>query len=267
MHPTRVVEPRVRSPFFKESAMIARLSCFPLVILLALTSCSNTELERKIDDVFEQSRSGAHDNGSRTPWEVGQWVTFRITNRGHETLFRWFGGAEKGFKTIAITKKKGTAFWLERHEIWPNEESHTAVLVDKFESAQPEIAEVLRVKMETDDGEVKEFPADDEENSEVATIRERVQSLLTMVGHAKLSSRARDVTVPAGTFEETHPAPISVNLRTGRAVGNIWYTNAVPIAYYAKSEVTTGSWMFFFSTVTEELVDFGSKGAQSHFFP
>ena len=220
-------------------------------------SCSNAQLEARIDEVFSRSRSATWENGKAVPWKAGQWVLLRLTSTGSETLFRLFGGPTRGYVELRITGQEGSAFWLERHEVWPQRESRTAVLVDRTGPSDLRQARILRVKVWDNEGKEVEADRNEAEGSGAADALEEGKSLLRKLGFLGARGYPRDTSVPAGTFRDVHALPISMNLKTGRATGHIWHTNAVPIISYARLEATIQSFIVLEETTVEELVDFG----------
>jgi len=223
------------------------------------SSCSNAQLEAGIDEVFSRSRSGTWENGKAVPWKAGQWVLLRLTSTQGETLFRLLGGPTKGFLELRITGQEGNAFWLERREVWPQRENRTAVLVDRTGPSDLRQARILRVKVWDNEGKEVEVDGNEAEGSGAVEALEEGKSLLGKLGFLGARGYPRDVSVPAGAFRGAYALPISMNLKTGRATGHIWHTNAVPIISYARLEATIQSFLFLEETTVEELVDFGQE--------
>ena len=85
---------------------------------------------------------------------------------------------------------------------------------------------------------------------------------LARLKHLQALGRPRDVTVAAGTFKEAKAAPIAITSRIGTWTGFVWYTNAVPLIYYARAEMKrTPLFLIVSGRIQEEVVDFG-LGAQ-----
>lgn len=240
------------------------------IVLLAatfvLSSCASEQLEERIDQVFEMRKEVSYDEGPRLSWSVGQWALFRITRTSGETILRLFGGSTRGFRRYSVTRKEGSTFWLEIHEVFPDRERHYALQLGQVHPDRMRDLRLLQVKTLQNDGEVATFGEDENGPADVHELRERFRVFTGAMDLVDGTGRVRRVTVPAGTFEEAYVVPVSRSLEKGRQAGHAWFTNAVPIAYYAKYFQRVVSWIWGESTVHYELVDFGLEGAESRFF-
>ena len=240
-----------------------RSSFAALVALALLTSCANPALRESIDQTFALSKDTVHENRAPIPWEVGQWVLLRLTSASGGTLFRWSPWETRGYRKLSITGREGSAFWLEEREVWPDEESQVAVLLDNVEQGDLSKAHVVKIRFKNEAGQTVEVDAADTEDSAAVEIRDRFQIRLSTYMLRTGVGRTRDVTVPAGTFKDTHAVPVSRILRTGRWVGNTWFTHAVPIIEFAKMTTRAETIIFFYNELTDEVVDFGLTGAET----
>ena len=235
-------------------------------IALLLVSCSSAELEKEIDETFQRSKEASYREGRRLPWAVGQWARFRITATDSEKFFRTFSGESRGIREYAITGAEGTAFWLEVREVWPDEETRCAFLVDHVNAERMKDLRVVRSKVLDSDGEVLELGEGEDPPSEVRDLQDQWMALVRALYLSEGTGRVRAVALPAGRFEESFAVPVSLSRLTGSAAGSIWFSSAVPIFYVAKQFTRRTSWVWAQTTVLEELVDFGTEGARS-FFP
>ena len=229
-------------------SMNARKTLPPLAFLVGLASCGTVDpaLMQRIDEAFGQSKMETRPNGARTDWQVGQWVLLRVVSDGVKLLRR-----------ITVSGKEGKAFWIEIHDIESKGESHTGLLIDGFDPESPRRLRLLKAKLEEGEATV-EVSGDEVEGPRGEKIRERSSAFLARLKHLQALGKPRDITVGAGTFKESNATPISITSRVGTWTGFVWYTNAVPLIYYAKVEMTR---MPLFKIVTgqllEEVVDFG----------
>jgi hypothetical protein len=237
-----------------------------MAALLLLTSCASEELRKEIDQVFELQKQANYEEGKRIPWAVGQWALFRTTETGGETILRVFSSESRGFRRLAITKKEGSAFWLEVREVQPCDERRFALLVDNVDRDRMRDLRLLQLKILDSDGKIITIDGNEGGPSAARDLRARFRSFAGAMYLVGGTGRVRKVTVPAGTFAETYVVPISMSLDSGRQAGHVWFTNAVPIVYHARYFSRAVSWVWGESTVLHELVDFGLQGAQSAFF-
>jgi hypothetical protein len=235
-------------------------------VLLLLASCASEELQKRIDRVFEIQREANYEEGKRTPWGVGQWALFRMTSTGGETILRVFGGGSRGYERLAVTKKEGSAFWLEVQKVWEDEDRRFALLIDGARPDRMRGLRLLKVMILESDGEVITVEGDEIGGSAASEYRTMVTSFAGAMDLVGGTGRVRKVTVPAGTFQRAYVVPVSVALQAGYQAGHIWFTNIVPIVYQAKYFSRNSSWIWGESTIQYELVDFGFDGAQSFFF-
>jgi hypothetical protein len=234
-------------------------------IALLLVSCSTAELEKEINETFERSKTTSYREGERLPWAVGQWALFRITETHSETFFRAFSGEARGIREYAITGTEGTAFWLEVREVWPDEETRCAFLVDHVDPKRMQDLRVIRIKLLDSDGEVLEFGEGEDPPSEVQELQYKWVAVAKAFHLSEGTGRVRPLAVPAGRFEESFAVPVSVSVLTGSTAGSIWFTNAVPIFYSARQFSLRTSWVWAQASVLYDLVDFGTEGAKSFF--
>ena len=232
-------------------------------IALLLVSCSSAELEKEIDETFQRSKEASYREGRRLPWAVGQWALFRITATDSEKFFRTFSGESRGIREYAITGAEGTAFWLEVREVWPDEETRCAFLVDHVDPERMQDVRVLRSRLLEPDGEVLEFGEGEDLPSEVLDILGKWMVLAKALHLSEGTGRVRPLVVPAGRFEESFAVPVSISVLTGSTAGSVWFTSAVPIFYSAKQYSQRSSWVWARTSLLYELVDFGTEGARS----
>ncbi len=239
------------------------LGLFLVVAFFGLTSCASQpkpELEKSIDEVFAKSSEKTYANSGARPLAVGQWALYRITDESGESLFRWFGSTARGYRYVGVMAQEGNGFWIEERMTRPDGEESAAVLVENFDLAEVYATRFVKFRV-LNDGEVVELDADADDEI-LNRVRERATAYLHTLSVSDVRTRIRDIKVPAGTFEDAVPAPISLNLKTGRQVGHVWFTDAVPSFRVARQVTTTLSFMFFWHSRTEELVSFGDTGAQ-----
>ena len=236
-------------------------------LALLLISCSSAELEKEIEGTFERSKATSYREGERLPWAVGQWALFRITETGSETFFRAFSSETRGIREYAITGAEGSAFWLEVREVWPDEETRCAFLVDNVDPKRMQDVRVVRSKLLEPDGEVLEFGEGEDPPSEVRDLQDKWMVLAKALPLSEGTGRVRPLAVPAGRFEESFAVPVSISVLTGSTAGSVWFTSAVPIFYSAQQYSLSRSWVWARTGMLYELVDFGTEGARSFFSP
>lgn len=229
-----------------------------------LFACSTPDPARvaQIDEVFSRSRTATYPNASRIPLEVGQWVLLRVRDED----------GRRALKRYAVTRREGNGFWVERHDVHPESETHLALFVVDVDPEHMERARI--VKMRLDEGaeelvvsadEVSGDARPDSAREKLDQIREQLRSLI--VGWQLRTRRdAVDVMVPAGTFQGARESSVTVSDRHGEWSGYVWFTRAVPILGYAKMNLSGKEFFFLEESVREEVVDFGTSGAVSHFF-
>ena len=239
--------------------MLPRLAIVAFGAQLLLIACSTPDPARvaQIDEVFSRSRTTTYPNTSRIPLEVGQWVLLRVED----------DDGRRARKRYAVTRREENGFWVERHDVHPESETHLAFFIVDVDPEHMERARI--VKMRLDAGEEEVLVCADEDDGEAGPesarqklhqIREQLRSLI--VGWQLRTRRdTLDVTVPAGTFQGARESSVTVSDRHGEWSGYVWFTRAVPILSYAKMELTRKKSYFFEESLREEVVDSGTSGA------
>jgi hypothetical protein len=239
-----------------------------LLCVVFAASCASEEREREIGRLFEPVGAvPLRSEGARIPWAVGQRALFRLTIQSTEGILRWYDSADRGLREYSITGREGEAYWLEVREAWPDREVRCAFLV---EGASPEGIAHLRVvrrRVLLDDGTVLEAATKDALPTDSQALEECVERLAATSVREGGTGTVRPAVLPAGRFEETWVVPVSTSTTSGRSGGHIWFSNAVPIVHRVRTTMQARSWLWFESTLTEELVDFALEGARSAFPP
>ena len=85
----------------------------------------------------------------------------------------------------------------------------------------------------------------------------------------KTGGANENVTTGAGTFKDSKKTFVTTEIKaailTFTINGDYWFTYAVPILYYAKSNQET-SVIFKTVKIKDEVIGFGMTGAKSYFF-
>lgn len=233
-----------------------------IAILVSLSACGlmgpkeDPALKAEVDGIFASpAKTANYDYREMIPWEVGQWVVFRGTDKD---------GKRSVHKT-SIVKKEANGFWMESEHIDYSTRGRAALLIENVDPHNLKNMRVTKAKILKEDGEVIEWDASQGENPMLNTFN---MSVMT-IQQAESGGTAEDVVAPAGTFKGARKTNVTVEMTAVMfkvtSTGNVWYTGAVPITYYAKSDME-GKAMMVSTHNTEEVVDFGMTGAKSYFF-
>ena len=238
-----------------------------LLIISVISGCSSKlNLQPQIDEVNSIRHNDTYPNEGKTIWSVGQWALYKTENASREEVFRLFDGKPVGgFRKISITGQSGASFWLEQHIVWPDHEEHIAALVTGMNQPDANHLKITQLKFTQSDGEVIEINEENLASDTAVAPLDDMQYLLNLLEHSHRKGRIGNITVPAGTFENTNEVPFSMSLRFGKTEGNVLYSYAVPISTMVKLQATQDTSGWLKDTSTWELADFGQSGASSYF--
>ena len=238
-----------------------------LLIIGVVSSCSSKlNLQPQIDEVNSIHHEKSYANQGEITWSAGQWALYKTHTTSREEIFRLFDSAPvDGFRKISITKQSDSSFWLEQHIVHPDQEEHIAALVIGMNQQDAKHLKITRLKFTQPGGEVVEIDEQNLASDNAKDTLEKMQYLLNLLEHSNRKGRSRNITVPAGTFNNANEVPISMSLLLGQVKGNVLYSHAIPILALAKLQTAhdTSGWLK--DTITWELSDFGQSGASSYF--
>jgi len=235
------------------------LLCFALMV-----SCASEEREREIGRLFEPALDvPLRKEGSRIPWTVGQRALFRLRSSSSEGILHWFGSEARGLREYSITGREGEAYWLEVHEAWANREVRCSFLVEGVSPEGIAGLRVVRRRVLGEDGTVLEATTKEALPSEARALEECLEQLVATSAREGGTGTVRPAVLPAGRFEETWVVPVSTSTTSGRSSGHVWFSTTVPIVHRVRTTMQTRSWIWFESTLVEEVTDFALEGARS----
>lgn len=232
------------------------VSLLPLLAVFTLCSCFGPqvkeELKREVDAAFLTKKDATYPDGAFIPWAVGQWVKSVSSD----------ASGKRSLQETRITGQEDGALWVESETVSYTGRARSAILVHVGDPADPKTFRVRKMKTQDEDGNQQVF---DESQPGFAMVSVSMSSILSTIQQRKDSPTTEDITVPAGTFTGTHRTPVTYSLPMGSSSGTVWYTNAVPLLGFARSQTSTQV-MFSSASITQEVLDFGLTGAKT-FFP
>ncbi|MBI4242622.1 MAG: hypothetical protein HY606_00910 [Planctomycetes bacterium] len=232
-----------------------------LVIAFASASCAPSireDLKNQIDNTIGKYsvKTNTYEGTGKIsvkPWKVGQWVKIKGTDKEGNNYI----------STVSVTRKDGSAFWLEISTITYFNKSDSAILIDFVDYSDPSKTNIIKMKMRDENGKITDFEGDQ------LKLMGGYQSIAQTLQNSVKEGNSETVTVPAGTFKNSKKVNISMQTQAGvipiSSEASVWYHSAVPIYGWVKS-ISTGSALWTNTATTEEILDFGEDGAKSAFF-
>ncbi len=223
------------------------LQTFLLIAIATLFNCApsvNPALEAQIDAELAAAPKSAVIPAPTVleplPLAVGQWIKSKyVDKKGRATIFEY-----------KVVGSEGDAFWLENKVTNYSSVSITKILT-KLDRMNPENTEILKVFTKTDDYDPT--PVEGPVLTMTKGLYKKIIQSMTINWN---SSGQKDVTVPAGTFEQCYiiNSDVSFGLYAHSSTG--FFHSAVPLNGMVQTMAEDG---------TMELLDFGTSGATASF--
>jgi hypothetical protein len=174
------------------------------------------------------------------PLKVGQFVRYKVTEKGQEREFSYaIVGEEAGAHWIqVVTEKTGRRVVIQ-------------ILLRIGNRSQPNSAKLLAVKMKMGPM-VREF-----RGATLAAMRKRVDDVMgDLVVPGLDGLKQEDVTVPAGTFKSCYVRDAQVTMFGLHSESRQWFNTRVPLLPLVKSKGLKTDYMM-------ELAEYGETGAKN----
>src|SRR5690606_12152255 len=204
----------------------------------------------QVDAIFLRQLDARHaPRDTPIAWAPGQWVLTRSIGEDGERSIRY----------VRLLSREDDGFWIETETIDPATRTVSAARVEGVDPTDPRPGRIVELRVRKNDGDVETYDPSDPLVAKASADVHEVLALLTDRGEP---GAPVSLTTPAGTFERAFRTPVSIPLEVGTASGDVWYTNAVPVIFWARREMAE---RVFLGTreVVEEVVDFGLAGAES----
>jgi hypothetical protein len=234
-------------PFIIATALVALLSCKAVKEKLSGGSPSASASAAVASAAPQPSASAATGNGLAAPerdWalplKTGQFVRYRVTDKGQQSEFSY-----------SVVGEEGGAHWLQVVTEKGGRRVVIQILLRLGERHTPKSAELLAVKMKMG-SMVREF-----RGATLAAMKNRVSGAMKELNLPGLTGLPQeDVTVPAGTFKSCFVREATTTLLGMTTRTKNWIHTGVPVLAMVKAEAPNGDYVI-------ELMEYGETGAKN----
>jgi hypothetical protein len=174
------------------------------------------------------------------PLKVGQFVRYKVTEKGQEREFSY-----------SIVGEEGGAHWIQVVTEKTGRRMVIQILLHIGNRGQPKSAKLMAVKMKMGPV-VREF-----RGATLAAIRKQVDDVMgDLVVPGLEGLKQEDVTVPAGTFKSCYVRDAQVTMFGIHDESRQWFNTRVPLLPLVKSKSLKKDYLM-------ELADYGETGAKN----